>query len=53
MPVTLSFTLLCVIRQVQLDGYYFAYKQSAWLNPGTLALIISCVPLARSVYVLV
>ena len=26
-----------IIRQVHLDGCYFAYKQSAWLKPGRLA----------------
>ena len=29
-----------IIRQIQYDGYYFAYKQSIRLKPGTLALII-------------
>ena len=29
-----------IIRQMQYGGYYFAYKQSAWLKPGTLTLII-------------
>ena len=37
-----------IIRRVQLDGYYFAYKQNACLKPGMLALIISCVPRART-----
>ena len=47
------FSYYCaIIRQVELDGYYFAYKQSAWLKPGTLALIISCVLRALS-YLLV
>ena len=33
-----------IIRQVQYDDYYFACKQSTWLKPGTLALIIRCAP---------
>ena len=33
-----------IIRQVQLDDYYFTYKQNAWSKPGRFAPIIGCAP---------